>query len=193
MSRPRILAFAGSIRKASFNQRLIERAVGVVRAAGGDPTLISLADYPMPIFNQEDEAELGLPDNAKRLKRLFREHDGLLISAPEYNSSITPLLKNTLDWVSRKEEDQPAMTAYRNKTAALLSASPGRLGGLRGLVHVRGILVNLGVLVLPGQLSVPKAGEAFDESGELVSEFYRETLNGLMETFVATLRRLRAD
>ncbi len=193
MTRPKILAFSGSIRKASFNQRLIEYAVQVARDAGGDLTLISLADYPMPIFNQDDEAEHGLPDNAKQLKKLFREHDGLLISAPEYNSSITPLLKNTLDWVSRKEEGQAAMTAYQNKTAALLSASPGRLGGLRGLVHVRAILVNLGVLVLPGQLSVAKAGDAFDERGALVSEFYRETLDSLMQKLVATLCCLQAD
>lgn len=191
MTKPRILAFSGSTRKASFNGRLISLAVDAVRDAGGDATLIGLEDYPMPIFNQDDEREHGLPESTRQLKKLFREHDGLLISAPEYNSSITPLLKNTLDWVSRKEEGQVAMTAYSNKSAALLSASPGRLGGLRGLVHVRAVLVNLGVLVLPGQLSVAKAGDAFDESGALTSDFYRDTLKDLMENFVATASALK--
>jgi NAD(P)H-dependent FMN reductase len=193
MTKPRILAFAGSARQASFNRRLIEHAVRLADEAGATTSLINLGDYPLPLFNQDEEREHGEPENAKHLKALFREHSGLLISAPEYNSSITPLLKNTLDWVSRKSDDAAAMSAYAGKTAAIISASPGRLGGMRGLVHVRAILNNLGVLVLPGQLCVAHAGKAFDDSGMLIDEHYRESLKNLTGRLVTMLRDLRVS
>jgi len=171
MSTPKILAFAGSTRSASFNKQLARFAAEAARAAGAEVTLLDLRDYPLPLYDGDLEEQQGLPENVKKLKAIFGEHDAFIISSPEYNSSITPVLKNTLDWVSRSESnDEPALAAYRGKTAALLSASPGALGGLRGLVHLRAILGNIGVIVLPDQVAVPKAHEAFDATGGLKDE-----------------------
>jgi NAD(P)H-dependent FMN reductase len=160
---PKILAFSGSIRHNALNRKLIQSAVDATRAAGGDVTLIDLADYPLPLYNGDLEDRDGLPDNALRLKALFKTHDALLISSPEYNSSIPPLLKNTLDWVSREWQGESGLVPYQNKVAAIMSASPGALGGMRMLPHLRQILNTLGVLVLPGQFSLPLADTAFDE------------------------------
>ncbi len=163
----RILAFAGSARGNSYNKHLVGIAARGAEQAGAQVTALDLRDYPLPVFDEDLERDQGPPAHAVALKALFIEHHGLLIAAPEYNSSITPLLKNTIDWVSRKTGDEPALAAYRGKTAALMSASPGALGGLRGLVHVRAILGNIGVLLLPDQVAVPRAFEAFDASGNL--------------------------
>ncbi len=190
MGKPRILAFSGSARAASFNQRLVEYAARKAIDLGAEVTVITLGDFPMPLMNQDLERDQGVPAEALRLKSLLIAHDGLLLSAPEYNSSITPLLKNSLDWVSRRVGDEAPMAAYRGKTAALMSASPGRLGGLRGLVHVRAILNNLGVLVLPGQVSVSSAGSAFDAAGDLANEYDRARIADLVADLVETLRRL---
>jgi len=167
---PKILAFSGSIRRDSWNRKLIQAAVGATRAAGGDVTLIDLADYPLPLYNGDLEDRDGLPDNALRLKALFKEHDAFLIASPEYNSSVPPLLKNTIDWVSREWQGESGLVPYQNKVAAIMGASPGALGGMRMLPHLRQILNTLGVLVLPGQFSLPHADKAFDEvSGALKS------------------------
>ena len=160
---PKILAFSGSIRRDSWNRKLIRCAVDATRAAGGDVTLIDLADYPLPLYNGDLEDKEGLPDNALRLKALFKEHDALLISSPEYNSSIPPLLKNTIDWVSREWQGESGLVPYQNKVAAIMAASPGSLGGMRMLPHLRQILNALGVLVLPGQFALSHADAAFDE------------------------------
>jgi chromate reductase, NAD(P)H dehydrogenase (quinone) len=192
MNRPRILAFSGSARRASFNQRLVEHAARNAVDLGAEVTVINLRDFPMPLMNQDLERDEGVPPEALRLKALLAGHDGILLSAPEYNSSITPLLKNSLDWVSRRVADEPPMLAFRGKTAALLSASPGRLGGLRGLVHVRAILNNLGVLVLPGQVSIPSAGAAFDDTGGLANDADRKRVADLVSEHIDTLRRLAA-
>lgn len=192
MTKPRILAFSGSSRRESFNQRLVSTAARASEAAGGEVALINLGDFPLPLFNQDDEAEQGPPENMQRLKRLFLEHDGLLISAPEYNSSITPLLKNTLDWVSRKYGDEPPLAAYTGKTAAIISASPGGLGGMRGLVHVRAILNTLGVLVLPGQVSIRSAFSAFDADGNLENDADKQRIEALAQQLVTTMTRLTA-
>ena len=192
MSKPKILAFSGSARTESYNQKLVTIAAEAARAAGGEVTLINLRDFPMPLFDQDGEAATGMPEHAKRLKTLFREHDALLISAPEYNSSITPLLKNAIDWVSRTEaEGEPALVAYQGKVAALLSASPGGLGGLRGLVHVRSILGNIGVLVLPDQLSIPTAYEAFDDSGQLKDAGKTKQVQRIAKALVETTAKLK--
>ncbi len=161
---PRILAFSGSIRRDSWNRKLIRVAVDATRAAGGDVTLIDLADYPLPLYNGDLEDRDGLPDNAQRLKALFKQHDAFLIASPEYNSSIPPLLKNTIDWVSREWQGESGLVPYQNKVAAILAASPGQFGGMRMLPHLRQILNTLGVLVLPGQFSLPRADTAFDDA-----------------------------
>lgn len=190
MADPRVLAFAGSARRDSFNKRLIRIAVQGAESAGAKVTLIDLCDFSLPLFDQDCEAELGLPANAIALKKLFLDHAGLLISAPEYNSSITPLLKNTIDWVSRTAPGESSLAAYRGKAAALMSASPGALGGLRGLVHVRSILSNIGVLVLPDQVAVPQAHDAFTEKGRLKDDKRQASVENLGRTLVDIVRKL---
>jgi NAD(P)H-dependent FMN reductase len=166
MGSPHILAFAGSTRRESFNRTLIKIAVAGAEAAGAAVTRIELADYPLPLYNQDLETEQGFPAEAMALKKLFLSHDGLLMACPEYNSSITPLWKNTIDWVSRPAPGEGPLAAFKGKAATIMSASPGRLGGLRGLVHVRSILGNIGVVVLPDQIAVAEAHGAFTEDGQ---------------------------
>jgi len=190
MSKPNILAFSGSARKDSLNQRLIENAARAAEDAGANVRIINLRDFPMPIMNQDLEREQGQPENGTRLKALFVEHDGFLLASPEHNSSISTLLKNAIDWVSRKVGDEPPLVAYKGKTAAILSASPGRLGGLRGLVHVRSILSNLGVLVLPEQLAVGYAMSAFDENGRLINDGDIDRVKDITSRLVDVLSRL---
>lgn len=190
MSKPKILAFSGSARKDSFNQRLLENAARAAEDAGADVRIINLGDFPMPIMNQDLEREQGQPENGTRLKALFIEHDGFLLASPEHNSSISSLLKNAIDWVSRKVGDEPPLVAFKGKTAAILSASPGRLGGLRGLVHVRSILSNLGVLVLPEQLAVSSATSAFDDNGNLINDGEIDRVKNISTRLVDVLSRL---
>ena len=175
----RILAFAGSARADSYNKRLVKVATEGAQAAGADATIVDLRDYRMPLFDQDLEAAEGLPAKARELKEIMLDHDGLLIAAPEYNSSITPLLKNTIDWVSRPSNGENALIAYQGKVAAIMSASPGRLGGLRGLAHLRSILSNIGVLVIPDQVAVGEAHKAFGSDGNLINEKTQESVKGL--------------
>ncbi|MFO1349505.1 MAG: NAD(P)H-dependent oxidoreductase [Gammaproteobacteria bacterium] len=191
MSKPKILVFAGSTRQQSFNKKLIRIAVGGAEAAGGDLTLIDLRDYPMPLYDGDLEANSGIPDNGMKLKKLFLEHRGLLLSCPEYNSSISGVLKNTLDWVSRTAPGEKPLECFKGKAVTLMSASPGNLGGLRGLVHVRAILGNIGCIVLPDQIAVNKAGEAFDEDGQLRDANQQKAIQSLGAGLVDFLRRLQ--
>lgn len=190
-SPPRILAFAGSLRKESYNKKLVQVGVAGARAAGAQVTCIDLKDYPLPIFDEDLEKESGMPENGQKLKRLFIEHDGFLISAPEYNSSITAVLKNTIDWVSRSAAGEPPLVGFMGKAAALMSASPGALGGLRGLVHVRVILGNIGVLVLPEQTAVPRAFEAFNADGSLKDAKQQAGVENLGRKLAEVLSKLR--
>ncbi len=187
---PKILAFAGSAREASFNKRMIRIAADGAREAGAEVTLIDLKEYPLPLFDQDEEAAYGLPPNARKLKDLFLSHQGLLIASPEYNSSISPLLKNTIDWVSRPVEGQQQLAEYAGKTAVIMSASPGGLGGLRGLVHVRAILGNIGVVVLPATLSISGAPKAFADDGSLADPKQQEQVRSLGRSLAEHLARL---
>ena len=189
---PRILAFAGSARRDSFNKKMIRIAADAASEAGAEVTLIELEDYPLPLFNQDEEAADGLPSNGRKLKDLFLSHQGLLIASPEYNSSITPLLKNTFDWVSRPVEGEPQLSAYIDKTAVLMSASPGALGGLRGLVQVRAILGNIGVTVLPATLSISGASQAFAPDGSLADAKKQAQVRQLGAALAGHLARLHA-
>lgn len=191
MSQPRILAFAGSARRDSFNKKLIKIAAKAAEEAGAEVTLLDLADFPLPLYDGDLEAEHGIPENAKALKELFLAHQGILLSCPEYNSSITPLLKNTIDWVSRPVEGEGPLAAYQGKVCALMSASPGALGGLRGLVHVRAILENIGVIVLPKQMAISQANNAFADDGTLNDSRQQETIAGLGKTLCGFLQKLQ--
>ena len=176
---PRILAFAGSTRSDSWNQRILKIAAEGATDAGATVTQIELRNYPLPLFDQDLEQNDGHSENSHALKKLFAEHDALLLACPEYNSSITPLLKNTIDWVSRPLADEPRLAAFSGKIAALMSASPGGLGGHRGLVHVRSILSSIGVLVLPQQVSIPHIHQDFDPEGNMTNAEHREGLLAL--------------
>ncbi|MAT68796.1 MAG: FMN reductase [Planctomycetaceae bacterium] len=165
----KILAFAGSARRASVNKKLVTYAARHARSLQAEVTLIDLANYPLPLYDGDLEERDGIPDNAEKLYELMKEHTGLLWACPEYNSSITPLLKNTIDWISRPRPGDPRLAAYQGKVATLLAASPGALGGLRGLAAVRSILGNIGVIVLPQQHALANAADAFDDDGQLQS------------------------
>ncbi len=190
----KILAFGGSTRKDSYNQRLVQIAAAGAREAGADVTLISLREFPMPLFDEDFESKNGKPEKAKELKQLMIEHDGFLISCPEYNSSISAVLKNAIDWVSRPDEgDAPGgLAAFQGKVVSLMSASPGGLGGLRGLVHVRAILGNIGCIVLPDQVAVSAAFKAFNDDGSLADEKKHQRIAQLGKSLAQTLEKLRA-
>ncbi len=191
MSTARILAFAGSVRRESFNKLALAIAVRGAEAAGAAVTVVELAEFALPLFDQDLEAAEGLPAGAKRLKELFLENDGLLLACPEYNSSITPLLKNTIDWVSRGLPGEAALAAYRGKVAGLVSASPGALGGLRGLRHVREILGNIGVLVVPQQMAVSQASAAFAADGSLKDAKQQGAVEGVGRAVAELVERIR--
>lgn len=191
MSSPRIVALAGSIRRNSWNTKLIRVAADAAQTAGGEVTLLDLADYPLPLMDEDLEAASGPPEHATRLKEIFKASDGILLACPEYNSSITPLLKNTIDWLSRKGAGEPPLAAFKGKVCGLLSASTGQLGGLRGLVAVRSILGNIGVLVLPDQVAVPQADKAFDDTGRLTDPQRQSAVERVAQTLVEVTTRLR--
>ena len=178
-NRPKILAFAGSTREASYNKLLVKVAAAGARAAGAEVTYVDLRDLPMPIFDEDLEAKEGMPENARKLKELMIAHHGFLIASPEYNSSVPPVLKNAIDWVSRPATGEPGLVAFTDKVAVIMSASPGGLGGLRGLVHLRSILGNINVFVLPDQKAIPKAFEAFNDDGTIKDSQLRESVENL--------------
>lgn len=187
-SNAKILAFAGSLRAGSFNKKLLRIAARGAEAEGAAVTVIDLADYPMPVYDGDDEAEKGLPENAAKLKDLFLAHNALLIAAPEYNSSITAALKNTIDWVSRKD-GKADLSGYAGKTAGLV-ATGGGSGGMRGLVEVRRILGNIGVLVIPQQATIPGAFNAFNEDDSLKDDAQREAVERIGAALAQTAHKL---
>jgi chromate reductase len=188
MSTPRILAFSGSLRADSFNQKLATIAADFAKAAGAEVTLISLRDFRLPLFDQDLEAEGGMPLAAQQLKALFAEHDGLLIASPEYNSLITPALKNSIDWISRATApDEPPLSVLKGKTAAILAASPGGYGGARSLGFLRSFLQNIGITVLPEQVTIPQAHEAFDADSQLIDAEQQDAVRQLAEGLVKSL------
>ena len=187
----KILAFAGSTRKDSFNKKLISYAASTAEPTRSEITVLDLQDYPLPLFQQDLEAEEGPPQNATKLYELFLSHDALLLSSPEYNGSISPLMKNTLDWVSRPREGEPPLAAFSGKVVGLLSASPGGFGGMRGLSHLRDILMNVGTIVLPQQVAVGTAHEAFGDDGALVDERLSKLVTSLVASLATTASQLK--
>ncbi|MBL9205198.1 MAG: NAD(P)H-dependent oxidoreductase [Opitutaceae bacterium] len=185
---PRILAFSGSIRKASVNTQLLHVAAAAVQRAGGQSTLLSLQDYPLPLFNGDLENESGMPDPAKALVEALVAHDGLLIACPEYNSMVTPLLKNTIDWCSRAD-DNP----FEGKVVAVVSASPGAFGGVRSLTAVRQMMTHLGAWVVPVACSVAQADKAFDPHGQLINPRTQKTVDRVALALIDLCRKLKGQ
>jgi len=190
LTNPKILAFAGSTRIDSFNKKLIKIAADGARGAGAEVTLIDLRDFPLPLYDGDLEQRDGLPSAARKLKGLMLSHQGFLISSPEYNSSISGVLKNTIDWTSRQDEGEIPLACFKNKVAGLMSASPGGLGGLRGLVHVRAILGNIGVLVIPDQIVVAKAHEVFNPDGTMKNKDQEEQVTKIGANVTKLLMKL---
>jgi NAD(P)H-dependent FMN reductase len=187
-----ILVFAGSARSGSLNKKLARVAAAAVRAAGSEATLIDLADFPMPLYDGDLEAREGVPANARRLKDLFIAHRGFFIVSPENNASVSALLKNTLDWISRQDGSESGLAPYQGKVAALAGASPGALGGLRGLTHLRAILQTLNVLVLSEQFALGRAHEAFNEDGSLKDGKQQAALAAMAKKVTDVCARLAA-
>jgi len=169
MANPDILVFGGSIRTGSYSAKLAALAAKELALTGAEVTLISLGDYPLPIYNADLEKNEGIPENARKLARLIAGSQGVFIATPEYNHSLPPLLKNAIDWASR-----PKLTAefnHRGRIYAIGSTSNGMIGGARALIDLRKVLATaLGAIVVAEQVSVSLGGEAFDEAGYLVAE-----------------------
>ena len=191
----RILVFAGSARRDSLNKKLARVAAAAARAAGGEVTLIDLDDYPMPVYHGDLEASEGMPENGRKLRALFIEHDALLVASPENNQSITALLKNTIDWLSRDIGDgkgaNNGLAPYRGKVAGLMNATPGPYGGVRHLFHLRQVLSGLQMVVLPHQVQLAHADQAFGPDGALVDERMVRAVNTLVKSLVELTGKLK--
>jgi chromate reductase, NAD(P)H dehydrogenase (quinone) len=187
MMQKKVIVIAGSTRRNSYNVSLAKVACAMAQQEGLEAEWIDLTHYPLPLFNQDDEAETGMPEAAKALKETFTQADGIIFVTPEYNGMFTPLLKNMLDWLSRPhQEGEASLSAFQHKSAAIMAASPGALGGLRALVPLRLQLANLGIDVLGSQLALGKAYEAFTETGELKDE----KMQAMVHQIIAGLKRL---
>ncbi len=189
MASARILAFAGSARKDSWNRKVLEVAVAGARAAGAEVTVVNLRDYPMPIYDADWHTENGVPAPMLELRKLMMEANGLLIASPEYNASITPLLKNTIDWLSQAVNGESGNAPFEGKVGGLMGASNGAFGTIRALPHISYILSNLGVFMLP-VVAVPGVAKAYDESGSMTNERTKEMLAGLGARLAHTIVKL---
>ena len=184
IKRPRILAFAGSLRRASINKRVLKTAIRGAEAAGADVTYIDLRDYPMPVYDPDDYEAHGFDENALKLQGLLTQHEGLLIASPEYNGSLPAALKNAIDWASRPSDMYERSKVFRGKVAGVMTASPGSLGGVRSLAHLRGVLTSVGVHVLPQEVAVTFAEGRFAGDGEEMTD---EKMKGSLEALGAAL------
>lgn len=192
MAVPRILVIPGSLRAKSYNVRLAALASKQLTLADADVTRISLVDYPLPIYDADTAEESGPPHNAFKLKQLMSAHQGIFIASPEYNASLTPLIKNTIDWISViRERGEPPLAAYQNRVFALGGASPRRSGASHSLLALRQVLaVGCGALVLAEQVTVPNAEHAFDEMDELTDAGAANQLKVVVRKLVDTARLL---
>ena len=185
MPAPKILVFPGSTRAGSHNVKLAALAAKELTLIDAEVTRISLVDYPLPIYEGDLEAKAGPPANALKLKQMIMAHHGVFIASPEYSASVTPLLKNAIDWVSRvRERGDPTYAAFKGRAFAISSASPGGAGGLRSLMALRQILeLGCGALVIPEQVAIPQADHAFDDMDNIID-------TGTANLFRAQLARL---
>ncbi|ESY64672.1 NAD(P)H-dependent oxidoreductase [Mesorhizobium sp. M0051] len=188
---PKILVFAGSVRSGAYSGRTADVAQKELAMQGAEVTRISLADYPLPILDEDLEKEKGVPENAGKLGGLILSHDGLLIATPEYNGSIPPLLKNTVDWVSRVRRDggRP-VRPLAGKVAGLCSSSKGHFAGVRCINHLRAVLVRCQMEVVTPECSVPEGANAFDEDGHFRDERLHKSMEHLCRTLIETSRML---
>lgn len=186
----RIAVISGSLRKGSYNTSLARYVASSVSGSGVEIDEISLAELDLPMFNEDIEKE-GLPASVKELKRRMIAADALLIASPEYNGSVTGALKNAIDWASRPAEGEDTLACFRGKVGGLLAASPGKLGGIRGLRHLRVVLSSIGLLVVPQDFGLSGANEAFDDDGKLKDEGAAKMAKGVGEQVVRVARALK--
>ncbi len=186
MANPKILVLAGSLRAGSHNARLAALAAKELALLGGDVTRISFADYPLPLFDADLVTDSGLPRHALDLKQMLGAHQGVFIASPEYSASVPPLIKNAIDWASRgRDRDEPSYAVFEGRVFANGSAANGSAGGLRGLMALRQILeLGCGALVLPEQITVGRAGQAFDDMDNLKDEAQAAALKALARRLI---------
>ncbi len=192
--KPKILAFAGSLREHSYSKRVVKTAVKGAKAAGAEVTYIDLREFPMPIYNADDHEKDGFDANAAKLQKLLSEHDGLLIASPEYNGSVPGGLKNMIDWTSRKSDEYGMIEVFKGKTAAIITESPGAFGGLRCMAHLRGVLTIMLVNVLPSEIAVSKVNTMFDgDDEEMTDEKMKKILEDLGVSLVDILKKTHGE
>ena len=192
--KPKILAFAGSLRERSYSKRVVKTAMVGAENAGTEVTYVDLRDYPMPIYNADDHEKNGFDANASKLQKLLAQHDGLLICSPEYNGSLPGGLKNAIDWTSRASDEYKMYEVYRGKWAAMMTESPGAFGGLRCLGHLRGVLTIMQINVLPTEIAVGKVHEMFDGDGEeMADEKMKKILENLGVSLADILKKTSGD
>lgn len=189
MTTAKILAFSGSSRKDSWNRKVLEVAAQGARDAGAEVNVVNLDDFPMPIYNADWHAENGVPPAMRDLRALMMAANGLLIASPEYNTSITPLLKNTIDWLSQDVDGESGYAPFTGKIGGLMGASNGAFGTIRALPHVSFMLSNLGVFMLP-VVAVPTVAKSFDETGVMTNEHTKRMLTQLGERLSQTITKL---
>jgi chromate reductase len=191
---PKILAFAGSLREHALSKRVLKVAIKGAERAGGGVTYVDLRDYPMPIYNLDEHERRGFDENALAFQGLLTQHDGFLIASPEYNGSLPAALKNAIDWASRPSDKYPRSSVFSGKFAAMMSSSPGSLGGVRSLAHLRGVLTSISVNVLAQEIAVPFAEEKFVGDGEeMIDEAMKRRLEELGALLVDMLRKVGSD
>jgi chromate reductase, NAD(P)H dehydrogenase (quinone) len=191
MAALKILVIPGSLRTGSLNAKLAAVAAHRLAQAGAEVTRISLADFPLPIYDGDLQARSGVPKNAINLKRMIGAHHGVLIVTPEYNASIPPLVKNTIDWVTRVQDGQETRgQVFHGRPFAIAAASQGRLGGSRSLAALRLILSACRALVIPNQLALSYAGDAYDDMDKLKHPADIEALDALVRQLIDVSQRL---
>lgn len=183
----RVLAFSGSLRADSYNKKLISEAAAVASQMGAKVTVIDLNDYPMPFYDADIEQKEGMPKNAERFRELMVNSDAIIIASPEYNASISAVLKNALDWASRSKEGGSSREAFKGKLFALMSASPGKSGGGRGLVHLRAIIEDVGGQVIPQQTKIPQAHEYFSKKEKSENFLLQAEIQHLLRSTAVTV------
>jgi NAD(P)H-dependent FMN reductase len=191
----RLLFIAGSAREASFNKKLARLGAEIANANGIAATFADLGDYPMPIYDGDLESREGPPENARKLKALMQVHAGIFLASPEYNAGITPLLKSALDWVSRiRDEGEAPLQVYKTRVFAISGASPGRFGAMRSLIALRqSLTLGMGALVLPEQVTIANATEAFDEQGHLKDKVQQDLLKALIQKLARAAKILHGE
>lgn len=190
MNTVKILSFAGSTRSESINKRLAKIAMRAAETAGAEVTFADLADYKMPLYCSDWENKNGTPDEVIAFKELMKSHQGFIIASPEYNGSLTGTLKNTIDWMTRPYANEPRMACFNGKIAGIMAASPGGLGGLRGLHHLRVILASIGTFVLPNQVAVGNAGTNLVDDQSIKDEKLQQAMTNLSGELVRVIRGL---